>query len=91
MNGQFQKGNKAQSSESAQRKRLVREALIKHHKEAIEEILSQLKAEDTKDRQWAVKTILEYTIGKPEQSVDVSDSDGTIAAAILQFVKKDAT
>lgn len=86
----FQPGNKARSEEATQRKRLIREALTKHHQEAITEILAQLKADENKDRQWAVKTILEYTIGKPEQSVDVSDETGTIAAAILQFMKKDA-
>ena len=86
----FEKGNPGRGYETAQQKRIIRDLLSPHLKDAVAEVLVQLKADENKDRQWAVKTIIEYTCGKPEQGVDISDSDGTIAAAILQFVKKDA-
>lgn len=90
-NGRFQKGNPGRSADTIQQKRILRDLLSPKLKEAAQELIDQLSSEETKDRQWAVKTIIEYTAGKPDQAVDVSDDSGTIAAAILQIVRPNAT
>ena len=58
--------------------------------EAFNRIVSLLYSEDDKISLAAAKEIIDRGYGKPAQSVDISDNEGTIAAAILQFVKKDA-
>lgn len=91
MNGQFEKGNKAQSNESAHRKRIIKTLLEPHLPTAANKLISLLSNEDEKLGLAAAKEIIDRVCGKAEQAIDVSDESGTIAAAILQFVKKDAS
>lgn len=90
MNGKFQPGNKAQSSESAHRKRILRDLLEPHLPTAAQKLITLISNEDEKIALSAAKELIDRVCGKPDQAVDVSDESGTIAAAILQFVKKDA-
>jgi len=90
VNGQFEKGNKAQSSESAHRKRILRDLLEPHLPTAAKKLISLISNEDEKLALAAAKELIDRVCGKAEQSVDLSDETKTVAAAILQFVKKDA-
>jgi len=85
----FEKGKSGNPTgrpkENAEIKALAQEKSV----EAFNKIVSLLYSEDDKIALSAAKEIIDRGYGKAAQSIDVSDSDGTIAAAILQFVKKD--
>lgn len=86
----FAKGASGNPSGRPKENKEIKELARKHAPEAFKKIISLMQGDDAKISLQAAQEVLNRAYGKPAQSVDVSDEGGTIAAAILQFIKKDA-
>ncbi len=86
----FQPGQSGNPSGRPKENAIIRGLAQAKGTEALNKIVSLLNNEDPKVALAAAKEILDRAYGKAAQSVDISDETGTITAAILQVMRKDA-
>lgn len=88
----FKPGNNANpegaGAKKNQQKRLIKDLFSPHVKDAVKEVIAQLKEEEPKDRQWATEMVINYAFGKPSQYVEVSGEDGGPLVAVIREVIK---